>query len=188
MNDDKQKYIVGITGASGVVMGMRLVEALLSRHCEVHIVVTHAGQNVLQEELNIQQIQQRPNLYTHNINDITASIASGSVKTNGMIVIPCSMGTLASIANGISANLLQRAADVTIKERRKLILVPRETPLSSIHLKNMLTLSQNGAIILPPTPGFYIKPSTIDDLINFIVGKVLDQLNIDHDLYKRYRQ
>ncbi|MDK2933791.1 MAG: flavin prenyltransferase, partial [Clostridiales bacterium] len=118
--------------------------------------------------------------------NIGASIASGSVKTHGMIIVPCSMGTLGSIANGISSNLLHRAADVIIKEKRKLILVPREAPLSTIHLKNMLHVAQTGAVIIPPVPAFYTNPSTIMDVVDFVIGKVLDQLDIEHDLYTPY--
>jgi 4-hydroxy-3-polyprenylbenzoate decarboxylase len=186
LNGNHRRYVVGITGASGAVLGHRLVEELLHKECKVDLIITGAGCKVLQDELGLSEIKKQPGLSIYDIDNIAAPIASGSVKTHGMIIIPCSMGTLASIANGISSNLLQRAADVTIKERRKLILVPRETPLSTIHLNNMLHVAQAGAIIIPPIPAFYTRPATVDDIVNFIVGKVLDQLEIEHELYVQY--
>jgi 4-hydroxy-3-polyprenylbenzoate decarboxylase len=181
-----RRYVVGITGASGVVMGYRLVQQLLKKGYKVDLVITHAGRRVLKDEMGLSQVEEHSNLVLHDIDNIGASIASGSVKTDGMIIMPCSMGTLAGIANGISSNLMQRAADVTIKEGRRLILVPRETPLSLIHIKNLLHAAQAGAVIIPPIPAFYTQPSTIDDVINFAVGKVLDVLQIEHELYPRY--
>jgi 4-hydroxy-3-polyprenylbenzoate decarboxylase len=190
-------WIVGITGASGAPYGVRLIERLLDMKLTVHILITDAGWRVLKEEhgwdatRREQTIQQqfgnRGGNYTiYPIADIGAKIASGSFRVDGMVVIPCSMGTLAAIAHGLSDNLLERAADVTLKEGRKLILVPRETPVHAIHLQNMLTLAQMGVHIVPASPGFYNQPSTIEDLIDFQVGKVLDIMGIDHDLYRRW--
>ncbi len=186
MQKDRKRYIVGITGASGAILGYRLVEELIQRNHIVDLVITRAGYCVLGTEIGVNEIEKRPNLNIYDIENITAPIASGSVKVDGMIVIPCSMGTLASIANGNSTNLLQRAADVTIKEQRKLILVPRETPLSIIHLKNMLTLAQTGAVLIPPMPAFYANPRTIDDVIDMVIGKVLKHLGIENDLHYEY--
>ncbi len=186
MQKAKKRYIIGISGASGAILGHRLLEELIWRECIVDLVITKAGHCVLKRELGIEKIPERQNLNIYDIENISAPIASGSVKVDGMIIIPCSMGTLASIANGNASNLLQRAADVTIKEQRKLILVPRETPLSTIHLKNMLTLAQTGAVLIPPMPAFYANPRTIDDVINMVIGKVLKQLGIENDLYHEY--
>ncbi|MDK2799217.1 MAG: flavin prenyltransferase [Clostridiales bacterium] len=186
MNQNLKRYIVAITGASGAILGHRLMEELLNRKYIVDLIITRAGNRVLKDELGITEIKSREGLNIYDIDNIGASIASGSVKTHGMIIVPCSMGTLGSIANGISSNLLHRAADVIIKEKRKLILVPREAPLSTIHLKNMLHVAQTGAVIIPPVPAFYTNPSTIMDVVDFVIGKVLDQLDIEHDLYTPY--
>lgn len=157
---------------------------------EVHLVITDNARKVIQNEIGettdniISELKDTySNLTTHDINNMSSSIASGFFKTNGMIIMPCSMTTLAEIAMGISKNLLGRSAEVCLKERRKLIIVPRETPLNNIHLRNMLYLSEVGAEILPAMPGFYHKPETINDMVDFIVGKVLDALNIRNNLY-----
>lgn len=157
---------------------------------EVHLVITDNARKVIQNEIGetadniISELKNTySNLTTHDINNMSSSIASGFFKTNGMIIIPCSMTTLAEIAMGISKNLLGRSAEVCLKERRKLIIVPRETPLNNIHLRNMLYLSEVGAEVLPAMPGFYHKPETINDMVDFIVGKVLDALNIRNNLY-----
>lgn len=192
--------IVGITGASAVVYGVRLLEVLSQREdVEVHLTISSSGARALWEELQIEvdidnfKIESLLNTHKaqviyHHQSDIGASIASGSFRTAGMIVVPCSMGTVASIAAGISRNLIQRAADVCIKERRKLVIVPRETPISSIHLENMLKLSQNGVCVLPAMPGFYHFPKTVDDQINFIVTKILDQFDIESGLTQRWKE
>ncbi len=192
--------IVGITGASAVVYGVRLLEVLANREdFEIHLTISKSGARALLEELQIKvdidnfQLQSLINSTTehiiyHHESDIGASIASGSFRTEGMVVVPCSMGTVASIAAGISRNLIQRAADVCIKERRKLVIVPRETPLSSIHLENMLKLSRNGVCVLPAMPGFYHFPKTVDDQINFVVTKILDQFDIDSGLTQRWKE
>ncbi|WP_090977156.1 UbiX family flavin prenyltransferase [Paenibacillus sp. CF384] len=191
--------VVGITGASGAIYGIRLISSLLEGGLNVHLVVTEAGWRVLKEELGwdtTKRQQAFANVFPEEIEagrlilhpnaDIGASIASGSFQVEGMIIMPCSMGTLASIAHGISDDLMTRAADVMLKEGRKLILVPRETPLHAIHLENMLTLARLGVKLIPAMPAFYHGPQTIDDIINFLVGKVLDQLPLDHDLYRRW--
>jgi 4-hydroxy-3-polyprenylbenzoate decarboxylase len=196
-NEQKKIIAVGITGASGAIYGVRLVQEVLRNGHTVHLVITEAGWQVFMDELRwdtsdrdrIIEEQFRSfggSLYYHTLRDFYAPIASGSAKNDGMIIIPCSMGTLSGIANGASGNLLERAADVALKEGRRLILVPRETPLHQIHLENMLKVSQVGGKILPAMPGFYQLPNTMDDLIHFVVGKALDALQIDHTLFKRW--
>lgn len=195
-----KRLIVGITGASAVVYSVRLLEVLASREdIEVHLTISASGVRALWEELQIQVEINNFRLESligvssarvvyHHESDIGAAIASGSFRTEGMIVVPCSMGTVASIAAGISRNLIHRAADVCIKERRKLVLVPRETPLSAIHLENMLKLAQLGVCILPAMPGFYHFPKTVDDQVNFVVTKILDQFDIDARLIRRWKE
>ncbi|BBH20994.1 flavin prenyltransferase UbiX [Paenibacillus baekrokdamisoli] len=195
----RKRWVVGITGASGSIYGIRLIETLLASDIDVHLVVTEAGWRVMKEELGwdttkrlaafeavFHQQMSSKQLVLHPNADIGASIASGSFQVEGMIIMPCSMGTIASIANGISDNLMTRAADVMLKEGRKLLLIPRETPLHAIHLENMLTLARMGVRLIPAMPAFYHGPQSIDDIINFLVGKVLDQLPINHDLYRRW--
>lgn len=195
--DKKQSWVVGITGASGCIYGTRLIETLLMANIDVHIVISNAGWRVLQEELGWsstdreailkEKFDGRPGSWIyHPVGDIGASIASGSFQVEGMVIVPCSMGTLSSVANGNSNNLMTRAADVMLKEGRPLVLVPRETPLHAIHLENMLKLSRLGVKIIPAMPAFYFQPQSMDDLINFVVGKVLDSVRIDHQLFKRW--
>lgn len=196
-------YIVGITGASGSIYGKRVVEQLLELGHEVHLCVTEAGKVVVKSELQwevpFSSSDEREageareagkagieRLHWHDINSIGASIASGSFNTDGMIVVPCSMGTLSAICHGASDNLLERAADVCLKERRRLVIVPREAPYNQIHLENMLQLSKYGATIMPASPGFYANPETLDDLINFFVLRLLDQLGIKKESGKRW--
>ena len=198
MTHSKPKsFVVGITGASGAVYGVRLTETLLSLGFTVHLVVSNAGWRVIKEELGVntsdrdgylnETFKDCPgSLLYHPIGDIGASIASGSFRVEVMIVMPCSMGTLSAIAAGTSDNLMTRAADVTLKEGRSLVLVPRETPLHAIHLENMLKLSRLGVRIIPAMPAFYYGPQTIDDIVNFMVGKVLDSFNIEHALFRRW--
>ena len=183
------KLIVGISGASGVIYGVRFLEALNSKNIETHLVVTPLAEKILEQETNFKK-QKLIELatYHYKINDLAAPISSGSFLTQGMVIIPCSMKTLAGISCGYSDNLLLRAADVTLKEKRTLIIVPRETPLRKVHLENMLRLANEGATILPAMPGFYYKPKTLDDVINHIVGKVLDILRIDNNLYQRWHK
>ncbi len=184
---------MGITGASGSIYGIRLIEELLKMENEVHIIISHSGKRVLKYETNYtmelleNNFKKFKGIYKfQDIDDLFASTASGSFKTDGMVILPCSVATLGEIANGMSKNLLGRSADVCLKERRKLIIVPRETPLNAIHLKNMISLSEAGAVILPAMPGFYHRPETIDDMIDFIVGKVMDSLGVENDLFKRW--
>ena len=188
-----RRYIVGITGASGSIYGVRLIEELLKEDTEVYLVITNNGRKVLEYELEInfenwvKNINKsKGELKLCDIDDMFSSIASGSFKSDGMVIVPCSMGTLSKISNGISDNLLIRAADVMIKEKRKLILIPRETPLSSIHLRNMLFLSNLNVLIMPPMPAFYEKPKTIEDIVNVTVGRILSSLNVDNELHHEW--
>jgi 4-hydroxy-3-polyprenylbenzoate decarboxylase len=180
------RVIVAITGANGVVYGKRLLEVLKGKN-EVHLIISRASEKLIEYELEItkKKLEELAN-FVYDEDDFSSPLASGSFVTDAMIIIPCSMKTLAGIAHGYSENLILRAADVTLKERRRLILVPRETPLSSIHLRNMLELSMQGVVIIPAMPAFYHRPKTIDDLVDFIVGKVLDSLGIYHELFKRW--
>jgi 4-hydroxy-3-polyprenylbenzoate decarboxylase len=184
------RYIVGITGASGSIYGVRLIEELLKRNNEVYLVITNNGKKVLEYEVEINFQQWLENINKNKvtlklceIDDMFSAIASGSFKIDGMVIVPCSMGTLSKISNGISDNLLTRAADVMIKEKRKLILIPRESPLSSIHLKNMLYLSSLNVAIIPPMPAFYQKPKSIEDIVDISVGRILTSLDLESDLY-----
>ncbi|WP_042203292.1 UbiX family flavin prenyltransferase [Paenibacillus camerounensis] len=190
-------FVVGITGASGGIYGIRLTETLLSMGYTVHLVVSNAGWRVFKEELGFAasdregflngQFSGYPgSLHYHPVADIGASIASGSFRTEGMIIMPCSMGTLSAVAHGGSDNLMTRAADVMLKEGRPLVLVPRETPLHAIHLENMLKLSRLGVKLIPAMPAFYFGPRSMDDLVDFMVGKVLDSLGIEHSLFRRW--
>ncbi|MBP1999537.1 4-hydroxy-3-polyprenylbenzoate decarboxylase [Paenibacillus shirakamiensis] len=196
-SDVNKTYVVGITGASGSIYGVKLIEVLLSLGFTVHIIISNAGWRVIKEELHWQTSDREavlaenfsnlPGSYQyHPVADIGASIASGSFRVDGMIIMPCSMGTLSSIAQGASENLMTRAADVMMKEGRALVLVPRETPLHAIHLENMLKLSRLGVKMIPAMPAFYFGPKTIDDLVAFLVGKVLDSIHIDHSLFTRW--
>ena len=189
---DKQ-IIVGITGASGVAYALRLLDCLEEAGCHVHLVVSALGRRLLDDEGDIQAVTAdgligRPSerLYFYDFDDLHCRLASGSFLTDGMVVCPCSSNTLGAVAAGRADNLLTRAAMVTLKEARRLILVHREMPLSSIDLENMFRLNRAGAIICPAAPAFYTNPRTIDDLIDFLVGKILDLLGIDHALKNRW--
>lgn len=191
----QKRIAVAITGASGTQYGVRLTQVLLQEGHHVHLMISEAAWQVFYEELgwdtsNREKILQEwmgwGDLEYHTMRDFKAPIASGSYPADGMVVVPCSMGTLSSIAHGASRNLLERAADVMLKEGRTLILVPRETPLNQIHLENMLKLAQVGAKIIPAMPGFYHHPQTMEDLIDFVVGKVLDNLGVEHHLFRRW--
>jgi len=195
-----KRLIVGITGASAGVYGVRLLQVLTEQaDIEVHLTISSSGARALSEELQLEVDLDNfemesligvssPRVVYHHESDIAAPIASGSFRTEGMVVVPCSMGSIASIAGGISRNLIQRAADVCIKENRKLVVVPRETPLSPIHLENMLKLSRLGVCVLPAMPGFYHYPKNVDDLLNFVVTKILDQFGIDTKLIQRWKE
>jgi 4-hydroxy-3-polyprenylbenzoate decarboxylase len=198
-NPQIRHFVVAITGASGSVYGLRLISELLRSGERVSLILTSAGRQVLNHETELEwpaEIkEQRLQVQEHfasiavdclAIDDFWAGAASGSAAADAMIVAPCSMGTVGRIAAGLSGNLLERAADVMLKERRDLILVPRETPFNAIHLQNLLRLSQSGAVILPAMPGFYHGPETIDDLVAFVVGKILDQLDVQHSLFTRW--
>lgn len=184
--DRAHRIIVAISGASGGIWGIRLLQILAQRpEVETHLIITRSGALTLRlenPEWELDQVQALADV-VHRPQDIAACIASGSYKVNSMVVVPCSMKSLAAIAHGYSDDLLARAADVMLKERRQLVLVPRETPLHSLHLQNMLTLSQLGAIILPPVPGFYHKPTSIEQLVDHTVGKILDVLGFEQDLF-----
>ncbi len=185
---EKKRIILAVTGASGTLYAASLAKALSGRDdVELHLIVSDAARKVLEMETDFPAdiLTSRAEVL-HQVNDIAAPPASGSWLHHGMIVCPCSMATLSAIAVGLGNNLIHRAADVTLKERRKLILVPRETPLSSIHLQNMLTADRAGAIIVPACPGFYHHPTTIEDLADQLAGKILDQLDIPHTLYIRW--
>ena len=192
-------FVVAITGASGSVYGLRLISELLRSGERVSLILTSAGRQVMNHETGLEwsaeikvQRQQVQEYFASiavdclAIDDFWAGAASGSAAADAMIIAPCSMGTLGRIAAGLSGNLLERAADVMLKERRSLLLVPRETPFNNIHLENLLRLSQSGAVILPAMPGFYHGPETIEDLVDFVVGKILDQLNVQHSLFTRW--
>lgn len=179
--------IVAITGASGVVYGKRLLEVLRQKKVETYLIISKAAEAIIEHELDTTK-KELEKLASHvfDVDDLSAPVASGSFPTDGMIVIPCSMKTLAGIAHGYSENLILRAADVMLKEKRKLILVPRETPLSVVHLRNMLGLGNQGVFILPAMPGYYHGPDSVEDLVDFVVGKALDLLGIEHKLFKRW--
>lgn len=183
-----QRLIVGISGASGVIYGIRLLECLRELNIQTYVTVTEAAETIMKHEnqITLRKIKLLSARY-FDVNDLTAPLSSGGFQCLGMAVAPCSMKTLAGMANGYSHNLLLRAADVILKERRRLVVVPRETPLNVIHLENMLKLARAGAIVLPAMPAFYHKPKTIDDLVNHVVGKILEALGIEHHLYKRWR-
>ena len=181
------RLIVAITGASGVIYGKRFLEALKEKNVETHLIISKAGEKMLQYELGVARKDlERLASHVYDEDLLTAPIASGSFITDGMAIIPCSMKTVAGIAHGYSENLILRAADVTLKEKRKLIIVPRETPLNAIHLRNLLELAMQGVAVIPAMPAFYHKPEKIEDLVDFIVGKVLDTLGIEHNLFKRW--
>lgn len=192
---------LAFTGASGAPYGLRLLECLIKARKRVYLMVSGPGQMVLSMETDLQLPGQpaalqrflrkqygadEGQLEVFGKEQWTAPVASGSGAPRAMVVCPCTMGTLASIANGLSGNLIERAADVVIKEGHKLILVPREAPFSAIHLENMLKLARLGVVILPPNPGFYHAPKTIDDLVDFVVARILDQLGIEHELVPKW--
>jgi 4-hydroxy-3-polyprenylbenzoate decarboxylase len=182
------RLVVGLSGASGAIYGIRLLEVLRGRsEVETHLVITKPAERTIVEETayKVADVRQMATA-VHPLTDIGASIASGSFRTAGMVVIPCSIHTVSAIAYCQSDNLLTRAADVVLKESRKLVLVVRETPLHRGHLKSMLAAAEAGAIILPPVPAFYALPKTIEDVVDHTVGRVLDQFGIEHDLVRRW--
>jgi len=191
--------VVAITGASGTPYAVRLLDVLLNAHRTVHLVISPAATEVIQRELSVAidlakfdprsllgKSAETSRLHYHHYRDFQAGIASGSFLTAGMVICPCSMGTLSAIAHGVSENLIHRAADVHLKEKRKLILVPRETPLGLIQLRNMATVAEAGAVVLPAMPAFYTLPKSVNDMVDFIVARICDQLGVEHNLLKRW--
>lgn len=194
------RFAVGLTGASGAAYGRRVVQALLSAGHRVDLLVSEAGGQVLEYELGFRDLADpraveaffRPPgapgaLHLHDNRHLYAEISSGSAALDGVAVVPCSMDTVSALATGRSENLLERVGDVALKEGRRLVLVPRETPLSRIHLRNLLTLSEAGAVILPAMPGFYHRPRTLGDLVDFVAGKVLNALGLEQNLFTPWR-
>ena len=181
------RVVVGITGASGSIYGLKLIETLKNLGHEVFVVVTESGVDVIRHECDttMEDIAAVAD-QIFDIHNIGAPIASGSFRADAMVIAPCSMNTCGSLANGITNNLLLRAADVMLKEGRKLVIVPRETPMHPGHLENLLKLARLGAVILPASPGYYHRPDTIMDLVNMLVGKICDSLGIDNNLFQRW--
>jgi len=182
-----KRIIVGITGASGVIYGVRTLETLAKLGVETHLVISDSGVRnmIIESGYTIDELKAKAS-YVHDFNDVSASIASGSYRVDGMIVSPCSIKTLSAIANSYNENLLVRAADVNLKERRKLVLIVRETPLHEGHLDLMMRVTRMGGVIMPPVPAFYHMPKTIDDIINQTVGKTLDYFGIEANLFDRW--
>lgn len=188
-----KQLVLGVTGASGAPYAHRLTQCLLQYDLHLHLVVSPTGRQVIADELGITRLSveswvgrpsDRVTLYSHQ--NLGARIASGSFLTDGMVVCPCSSHSLAAIASGLGDNLVTRAAMVTMKEARRLILVPRETPISQVEIENMLRLSRAGAILCPACPGFYMRPTSVQELVDFVVGRVLDLLHLPHDLRTRW--
>ena len=202
LNTSINNFVVAVTGASGACYAARMIQFLAGRDENIKLIFSDPAKIVWKEELNIdiesgesltKTLQERLGIDSEYLSvwdnsDFTAPISSGSNSHTAMIVIPCSMGTLGRIASGVSGNLIERAADVALKEGWKLIIVPRETPLNRIHLKNMLCVQEAGGIILPAMPAYYHHPRNLDELVDFMVGKVIDQLGIDHDLFTRWKE
>ena len=191
------RYVLGISGASGIILAQRSLELLTAHGHEVELVMSNQAAYTASLELGFEYRspqnfvdalapQYREQVRVHRFGDCGASVASGSYRTDGMLIIPCSMASLAAIACGLADNLLRRAADVTLKERRPLVIVPREAPLSEIHLENMLKLTRMGAVMVPPVPAWYNGTSSLEDVENFIVGRSLDALGVDTDVYQRW--
>jgi len=196
-----KSFIVAITGASGSIYGIRLIEGLLKSKHKVYLVISKqafsiikietginwAGNTASEIEKKIQKYFSSKNIKYYSENNLSAPFSSGSFITDGMFVVPCSMKTLSGIANGYANNLIERAADVMLKEGRRLILSPREMPFSAVHLENMLKLARLGVKIIPPVPAFYHKPKNIKDIIDFVVGKILDSAEVRHNIFKRWK-
>ncbi|KAL6697180.1 flavoprotein [Trichoderma pleuroticola] len=183
----RKRIIVAMTGATGTILGIKLLIALRRLNVETHLVMSKWAEATLKYETDYHASNVRALAdHTYNINDMAAPIASGSFRVDGMIVVPCSMKTLASISTGLCDDLISRAADVILKERRRLVLVARETPLSEIHLRNMLDVTRTGAVVFPPVPAYYIKPSSVEDLVNQSVGRMLDLFDLDTEDFERW--
>ncbi|HVL58261.1 MAG TPA: UbiX family flavin prenyltransferase [Burkholderiaceae bacterium] len=183
-----RRIVVGISGASGIAYGVRALQALRELGLETHLVMTRSAQITLGHELpmKVADVQALASV-SHRIDDIAAAISSGSFTTLGMLVAPCSIRSLSEIATGVTSNLLTRAADVTLKERRRLVLLVRETPLHLGHLRSMTRVTEMGAVVMPPVPAFYSKPQTVEDIVNHSVGRALDLFGIDHRLVQRWQ-
>lgn len=183
----KQKvFVVGITGASGAIYGVRVLEALRDAGVETHLIITRWAEETIRVETGCRPEEVRAlACHSYDEDDLAAPVSSGSFRTSGMVIAPCSMKTLSSIANGFSHNLVSRAADVTLKEGRRLVLAVRETPLSVIHLENMLKVARAGAVVMPPNPAFYSKPRSIDDIVDSFVARLLDVLSVEHNICRR---
>jgi flavin prenyltransferase len=181
------RLVVAITGGSGVIYGIKTLEVLQNLKIETHLIVSRWGERNISIETDktFDYVKSLATTYYNNDN-MAAATSSGSFKYDGMLIVPCSMKTLSSVANGYEDNLISRSAGVCIKESRRLVIVPRETPLSKIHLANMIKLAETGVVLLPAMPGFYHKPKSIDDLITHIVGKILDQFGIEHNIFRRW--
>ncbi len=181
------RLIVGITGASGVIYGVRLLQALRDLPVETHLVMTKTAEVTLAHETDfkVKDVKALADV-VHSPTDLAAPVSSGSFRTMGMVIAPCSMRSLGEIATGISTSLLARAADVVLKERRKLVLMVRETPLHAVHLRNMVTVAELGAIVAPAMPAFYSRPTTVDDIVNHSVGRLLDLFDLDAGIVKRW--
>ena len=184
-----RRIIVAISGASGAVYGARLLQVLRGLPgIETHLVVSDAGWRNLQHELGMERPAAQALAHqVHDVNNVGAAIASGSFQCHAMVVAPCSMRTLAAIAHGLADNLLTRAADVMLKERRRLVLMVRETPLHPAHLRNMVAVTEMGGIVCPPLPAFYLRPQTVEDVVNHSVARVLDLIDVDHQLAPRWQ-
>lgn len=182
-----QRMIIGISGASGVIYSVRLLQVLKQQGIETHLVVSKAGEmtRAYETDLSMQQLRGLADVW-YPVTDVGAAISSGSFRTMGMIIAPCSIRTMSEIAHGISSNLITRAADVVLKERRRLVLMLRETPLTAGHIKNMLAVTESGGIIAPPVPAFYIRPRTIEDLVDHAIGRVLDLFDIEMEGVQRW--
>jgi flavin prenyltransferase len=183
------KLIIGVSGASGVILGVELLKALQTvPHCETHLVISRDAAQTLSLETPFkpQEVEAMAN-FAYPADDLSALIASGSFKTDGMVVVPCSMKTLAAVANGYTENLLQRAADVCLKEGRKVVLVPREAPLNRVHLKNLLAASEAGCVILPPMLTFYHQPLSIQEMIDHLIGKIFQQFDLDFPDFRAWK-
>ena len=183
------KIVVAITGASGVIYGIRLIEELKKCDIEVHLIMSSTAKKVIEHETSYKSSDVASMAdFCYDEDDLFAIVNSGSFKFDACIVIPCTMKTLSAIANGYGDNTITRVCDVALKEKRTLIITPRETPLRCVHLENMLKIAREGATILPAMPGFYHNPETVDDQINFILGKILDLLNTDNNLFTKWKQ
>jgi 4-hydroxy-3-polyprenylbenzoate decarboxylase len=183
-----RRLIVGISGASGAIYGIRILQALQGSGIETHLVMSESARITLaaESDMTVADVEALAT-QVHNVRNVGATVSSGSFKTMGMVIAPCSIRTLSEVAWGTTSNLLTRAADVVLKERRRLVLMLRETPLHAGHLQSMLQATQSGAIIMPPVPALYARPKTIDDIVNHSVGRVLDLFDIETDLVERWK-